>query len=349
MDLRNLLPNKTLFWKEWLNNQTVFAIFLGFVTFASSITLLNEILTYADLVKQGSNPDYYNSYTVYNLLSFSGSGGLFGFVAVLLTVASAALLMGHERDQNTFNLLLAMPYSRRDLIYNKFLLGWGYLLTIFIFNALVMTVLVKVCAEIPFPFDASAIWAWALRHIVVLSFTFAFTMFISSISGTTLGNGIIALIFLYFPFGFIALTALNLEYWTSEPAWRIIHASKEISFLLTVPTYIMDNSVLWYRSLPPIYGVLLLLTGVLYQLTQCLFARNHLENNGEVLMFAQLEGFFKFGGALCFALLSGPLVVNVFNPQATPFLVAVSGLAAGIAFWFLVNWVIKWRKVMDVK
>ncbi len=346
MGLSKFLPNKTLIWKEWLNNWAFFSIFLGLVTFATSVTLFNEITTYLDELERGIiTGDYFNSYAIYRILSFSDA--LLGFISVLLTIILAALMVGHERDHNTFNLLLAMPYSRRDLIYNKFVLGLGQVLTIFVFNALVMTVLVWAYSSIPFPFDATAIWAWALRSIVVLSFIFAFTMFISSISGTTLGNGILSLIFLFFPMGFPALIAVHLDYWTAQSAWNLIYDSKEIGFLLTVPTYIMDNIVLGHANLPLIYGVLVLLTGILYQLTKYLFARNRLENNGEVLMFEQLEGFFKLGVAVCFALLGGPLVINIFRMQATPSFVLISNVLMGVIFWFLVNWIIKWRKVAN--
>lgn len=345
MGLSKFLPNRTLLWKEWFNNWVFFSTFLVAITLASSIALLNEILTYLDLLERGINPEIYNSYTVANLLSFSDE--LFGFISVLFTIILAAVLMGHERDQNTFSLLLSMPYSRRDLIYNKFVLGWGQILTIFVLNALVMTVLVQVYSSIPFPFDVTVIWAWALRYIIVLSFVFAFTMFISSISGTTLGNGVLSLIFLFFPMGFLALIALNLDYWDLLSGLNIFYTSKEIGFLLTVPTYIMDNSVLWYRNPLPIYGVLLILTGILYQLTQYLFARNRLENNGEVLMFEQLEGFFKLGVAVCFALLGGPLVVHTFSRPTLPSFVSISYLLVGAIFWFLVGRIIKWRKVVD--
>jgi len=167
------------------------------------------------------------------------------------------------------------------------------------------------------------------------------------ISGTTLGNGILSLIFLFFPMGFPALIAVHLDYWTAQSAWNLIYDSKEIGFLLTVPTYIMDNIVLGHANLPLIYGVLVLLTGILYQLTKYLFARNRLENNGEVLMFEQLEGFFKLGVAVCFALLGGPLVINIFRMQATPSFVLISNVLMGVIFWFLVNWIIKWRKVAN--
>lgn len=348
MALNKFLPNRALVWKEWRSSRAFIGIFLGYVTFVSSIKFINEILDYLNLLRQGvfneTQGVTYLMHQTGDMLSFREPGYAFG--AILFTIALAAIMMGLERDQNTFNLLLSMPFSRREIIYNKFIVGLGQLLAVFGLNALIMTVIVWANPDIPFTFGAAEIWAWAWRNMLVLSFVFTFTMLISSLSGTTLGNMLLALIFLFFPFGIFALIAINAQYWikfiTPRFWYGVDQALMKAGMLLTVPGYIMDDTINQY-NLWLIYGLLIILAGGFYLLTQHLFARNPLENNGEVLMFEQLEGFFKTGVAVCFALLGGPLLMHLLDISHQAIAI-VSYFCVGGTFWILVNKLIKWRK-----
>ena len=330
MGLNKFLPNRTLIWKEWRSTLVSTAILGGFVTFASSFMLIEEILNY-----WGKNPPG-DPYVYFPL-----GGGVIGFVFVALTIMLAAGLMGQERDRNTFNLLLAMPYSRRDIIYNKFVFGLGQLIVVFGLNALVMTVLILANADIQFTFGPAEIWVWTWHNIVVLSFVFAFTMLISTVSGTALGNKLLSMIFLFFPAGILELININIQYWSELRG--LSEALLNWGMLLTVPLYIMVDEVMAHYNLPLVYGVLIMLVGGLYKLTQHLFARNQLENNGEVLVFEQLEGFFKLGVTVCFALLGGLILTTMLNLEQ-PAVAAMVYLLVGGVFWLLVSGLIKWRK-----
>jgi ABC-2 type transport system permease protein len=349
MGWNKLLPNKTLLWKESKNSWVMAAAFFGYITFGASFKLIKEILTYLDWQRINNHQmadTFYGMYDIARLLSFNEASA--GFGSVLITIMLAATMLGRERDLNSFNFLLAMPYSRREIIYNKFMYGWTQIAAIFGLNALIMTLLLWTVPGIEFPFHAADIWAWALRNILVLGFVFSFTMAISSISGTTFGNGLLAMIFLYFPLGLSLLIMFNLDYWNIMFR-HALFLNTDIVLLLTVPTYIMQDDVLLEQNLPLVYGVLLVLTGGLYQLTQYLFNKNHLEKNGEVLVFEQFEWFFKLGTALCFTLLGGPLAMRLFFPHsghtgAAPGVIIYLLLA--VSFWFAVHYLIKWRKTV---
>ncbi|MDI6711036.1 MAG: ABC transporter permease subunit [Thermoanaerobacterales bacterium] len=341
MSFTALWPNKTLLWKEWMNTSTITAFFVGFITYISSYTLFNEIMLFREMAARdiSASGGAYLHFTTADLVWFNRAFEALG--SVLFVIALAAVMVGQERDRKTFDLLLAMPYSRREVIYNKFLFGFGLLLAVFVLNALIMTVLIAVNPGIV-PFDPARVWEWALRNVLVLGFVFAFTMFISSMSGTTLGNGLLALIFLFFPVGITALIAFNMDAVFHLYTNELVNLLWEIGQRLTVPAYILGIGYYEDDNLMYVYGLVILATWVLYKLTQYLFARNQMENNGEVLMFGRMEGFFKLGVAVCFALLIGPMVMHRWNPGV--FTAIVVYLLVGGAFWLLVSGIINWRK-----
>lgn len=334
MSLTALWPNRTLLWKEWMNTSAITLFFAGFITYISSYRLFSEIMLFRDKFEPAGVKAYH--FATADLVWF---GRPFeAILSVLFVVALAAVMVGREREHRTFDLLLAMPYSRRDVIYNKFLFGFGLLAAVFVLNALIMTVLVAANADIV-PFGPAHVWEWASRNVLILGFVFAFTMFISSLSGTTLGNVLLALIFLFFPAGIAALFIANAEFLhltgnslALDPIW-------ETGLRLTVPVYILDY---WGDVLLYVYALVLPATLALYVLTQYLFARNQMENNGEVLMFGRIERFFKLGVAACFSLLIGPLLVYRWDPGIIA--TAVLYVLVGVAFWVLTGAIITWRR-----
>jgi len=362
MNLKRFCPNRTLLWKDWKNSWLLFALFFGFVTYSLPITLLNLITTYLAVLHRMPaeyhwqflptevQPGYF--LTVYTRL-MSGDPWV-GIVAVLFTVALAATAMGQERERETFGLLLAMPYSRQDILHSKAVTGLAQLLIIFVLNALLMSILVFVNPGIPLPFSLTDIWAWALHSFLVLTYIFCFTLVIAAISGTTLGNGILAIIFLFFPVGLLILIETNLNLWLApmdmNPAWlawwNLRNILSDIAIMLSVPLWLIDFRALnAFAGVNVLYGALAALSVGAYALSLFIFSRNPLENNGEILVFEQLEGFFKLGVAVCFALTCGPLFTSLLairHPE--PVALIISYLLAGGITWFLTGRLLEWRR-----
>lgn len=336
MNSVTLLPNKTLLWKECRNGWVFFSLLFVYITFVSSYTLLTELSRYKSALADGW---IYPIMVTGDLLAFHRPE--LGLFFTLLVVVMAAVMIGQERDQGTFGLLLAMPYSRREVLYHKFLLGLGLIVAAFGVNALVMSGLYWGHPGVPIPFEVADIWAWALRNMVVLAFVFAFTILISTLSGTSVGNGILSMIFLFFPIGMVGLIIANLELWHLGN-YVVITNLLQIGTLLTVPSYIIDGLVIESCPLSYVYAVLVLVTLGTYQLAQYLFARNPMEHNGEVLMFNGLEWFFKLGVAVCFALLVVPVTSYRSGLESTAG--GIYYLVAGGIFWGLVTWLINWRR-----
>lgn len=350
MRLTTLWPDKTLLWKEWKGIATLYALFFGMFTYVSSYTLWRDTQYYKQLMAEGIEFGPYG-------MAVLGFGSGKAFWVIVFVVALAAVLVGLERSQRTYDLLLAMPYTRGQILHNKFVLGTVLLAAVFVFNALVMTLVTAANPEMPYAFAAADIWAWAGRYVVAAVFTFSFTLLIGTLGGTGLGSGILALIFLGFPLGFVGLITINMDYWlhmyTGAQNWQdmqnmyvVMDRITEWGAWLTVPSYLFPGHPIdqWDANIPLVYGLVLAAALGSYLLAQYAFARNPMERNGEILMFGKLEGIFKAGVAVCFALLIGPVIISGWDLGVNVVAWSAVYLAVGVAFWFAATGVIKWRR-----
>lgn len=347
MSLSNLMPNRTLLWKEWKYTGGLYLTLLVVVSYFTSFQFI------MDLMRDIKYPAFMVGFEMSNLVGLYDPG--FSIITLLVVVGIAAFTLGGERDKNTFNLMLAMPFTRQQIINSKFVLGIGAITTSFAVNALFVSLLMRIFAEqvnrvnYGFGFTVGEVWMWALINIIVLAFIFTFTLFISTLSGTSLGNGILSIIFLAFPVGFAGLAIMNFDIWFPATIYNstFMDIGGKIVNQLTVPAYFMipldvypSNFIL---SQPLAYSLLVLAVGGLYGLTVWSFNKNPMERNGEVLIFSKLEGVFKLGVTVCFSLLGGIFISSMFYDYGRIFAL-VGYLLTGALTWWAVNRLINNRK-----
>jgi len=359
MPLNRYLPHKTLFWKDWKTSLPVFIPFVLFITFATTFYLQVTIIGGREFI--GPWPEF--AYFENRLLS---NEFWFGIGLFLLTVALAAVPLGQERERETLGLLLAMPYSRKEILYSKVMVGLMQILIALVLNALLMSLLAWANPGINYFFGMPEIWGWAGHSLLVLTFIFCFTVLIATVSGTTWGNYILALISLWFPAGFFMLLFMSFIIWIDFPVEQLddpipllrlsIDSLGHLAYLKTIPLWLIAfNDLITHQSaaaiggrlaVPYLYSLLAILSLGLYAMAQFLFARNPLEKDGEVLLFERLEGVFKLVVITCFTLLAGPMLAGLFarGDDIRLFLIP-SYLVAGGGTWYLVNRLLLWRRV----
>lgn len=360
MALNRYLPHKTLLWKDWKTSLPVFVPFFLVVTFATTFFLQTEIIGGREFIGPWPGFAYFEN-------RLHANDPWMGAAMFLLTVALAAMTLGQERERETLGLLLAMPYSRQDILFSKVVVGLMQILITLVLNALLMSLLVWANPGINYFFGLPEIWGWAGHSFLVLTFIFCFTVLIATVSGTTWGNYILALIFLWFPIGFFMLLFMNFSIWIDIPMEQFddpipllrlsIESLFSLAYLKTIPLWLIAfNDLIINQAaariggrlvLPYLYGLLAILSVGLYALAQFLFARNPLEKDGEILVFERLEGFFKLGVIICCTLLVGPMVaVGVFGRLGEEFKLFLIPcyLVAGVGTWHLVNRLLLWRR-----
>lgn len=346
MVLSKYLPGKTLLWKDlrviW-GTMTVFATYLTMITSVKLIYSINNVTSY---------PDRYQA-----TVTFPSTYGFSAAFFTLFTVLLASSLVGRERDHKTFNLILALPYSRHQILNSKYIVGFLFLPLVFAGNALIMTAALGITNGVEFSFTVADIWLWALRHILILWYVYTFSMVIATVSGNSTGNIVLSLIFLFFPLGFLYLSLLNIEFWGVYIDLSLFYVSAlenfytTIGLLLTAPLYILAP-VNHFRGgfNHTLFFVLLMLMMVgWYNLSHYLFKHNQMENNSEVLMFPKLEPVFKVGVTVCFAMVGAPFFAYYFNVSPRDGLTAMGitallYLAVGAGVWLATHKLIGWRK-----
>jgi len=361
MPLNRFWPHKTLLWKDWQISWPIFVPFFLFITYATTLSLMFAIANY--IAKGG--PDFSGRWPEFfgfanRLLS---AEPWVGIPLLLFTIALAAVSLGQERERETLGLLLAMPYSRQDILFSKVVMGLGQILLTLVVNALLMTLIIWANAGIFFPFGLPEIWGWAVHSFLVLGFIFCFTLLIAAVSGTTLGNGILALIFLWFPVGFFLLLYFSFYLW-ADFLWAdfpqgylslflLTDFLRNLAQLKTVPLWLLDFALIdniaagifgrfaaFY-----LYAALVFFSAGAYFLAQFLFSKNPLEKDGEVLIFERLEGIFKLGVVVCFTLLGGPMLTFLIaGGEIGTVILIPSYLIAGGGTWFLINRLLLWRR-----
>jgi len=124
---------------------------------------------------------------------------------------------------------------------------------------------------------------------------------------------------------------ITLPFYIKPESFYYGHGSGSVSFLFGNSS----SSVYTMRL-----TVILLVVSILMLLfAKVLFDRNKMERNGEILMFGNLETFFKTGVAVCTMLLIGPLISYMMDNNTFSLLVGyVAGASAG---WFIPHYIIQ--------
>ena len=344
MALKTLPIKKGLLWKEWKNHYLIIAAFSGVITMAHPINLLWGITRYKGVPADAE----YNFgmfpfvADVIDRLFMSPANGFIGFLSIIIIVTLASLLLGDERRQNTYEVLLSMPYTRQQIFFNKYLFGVSSIVLIYLINGLLLVAIAAANPGLLEYISYSMLIGWAIAQMVLLVTIFSFTFVFGAITGTAIANGILAGIFLIFPAGFALLIlqtlAVILNSWPR--ASQIMTPYMDLSEKLSLFLYMFDKYAVlknWY--------ILLGASLLMYFLALKLFENNPMEKNGELLMFSTLEPVLKIGVAVCFMLLIGSITAGGFDES--PLIQILCFLGGGIMGWIIVHYAVN-RKTTQV-
>ena len=297
MTLRTLLPlNRALLWKDWKNSMSMVFTYLGLIAVTHPVVMLQALNKASKYSEGGILPHISH---LIDRLHFRGDF-YFNVTMVMAVVLLGSLLVGEERKRNTYNLLLAMPFSRRQVLFNKYVVGVVSVVGVFLVNGLFLAAIVASSAELGGFFSFQAIFRWMFLQMVVMVAILSFTFVFASLTGTTAASMVLTAIFLVFPAGFVDLVALNLGL---RIGWNAFGApAREFSQHISLFLYSMDMNMT-LRAWPwlVIASVLMLLVALK------IFEVNPMEKNGEALVIEAVKPLFRIGIPLCFTLLFGGL------------------------------------------
>ena len=288
---------RTLLWKDWKNwVGLAFGYFL-LVTLTHPVALLQAI---KKAHKYDSESILPYVAPVIQRLQF---GSEFYFVAVMVmsVVLLGSLLVGEERKRNTYNLLLAMPFSRKQILLSKVVFGIGTIVASYLLNGLLLAAIVASNPELAQVLNANAISNWVAAQTIIMVTILSFTFVFATMTGTTAASSVLTAIFLIFPAGFVELVYMNFGYsmkWLrpGNPLAQVRTFSHDISLFL----YAMGREMTLVRW-PWLLGASVLMIALALRT----FEGNPMEKNGEVLIIESVKPLFRIGVPLCFILFIG--------------------------------------------
>lgn len=290
--------NRTLLWKDWKNSMAMILLYFGMIFQIYPLTLLRGLAKATEHKRQSAL-----AYIVYR---FGRPPSGLTLIVVMSVVLLGSLLLGEERKRSTYNLLLAMPFSRKQIFISKYILGVGSVIAVYLINGLLLAIILASNSELRTFLSAQRISSWVLSQMVIMVTILSFTFVFAAMTGTIAASTVLTGIFLIFPEGFVELIQINLgRIYGYFYVYDILSPYGHFSRAITLVSYAADNHLVLQR-----WPLLLGASALMAVLALKIFEANPMEKNGEVLVIETVKPLFRIGVPLCFMLLIGGLFAD---------------------------------------
>lgn len=277
----------------------------------------------------------------------------------LILMILAGQLIGSERLNQGQEMLLMLPFKRKDLFLSRWLFGVVNIIGITLFNLLlILTVyensILAVAPDLSFqPFVDFFIFM-----VISLVTVYTVALFMGLITGRFAAQFMLTTAFMVLPFALLLTT----EHFICDLSqWFICSANQEpLLFLRDLPINAMAHARFDYRiwvlmpdagifrlesyyfssDLPTFRSYLILVVYFVISmgLSWLLLDRNPNENNGKMVVYRKVEPVFLGVITICVALLGGDIVSEFFWNRSRELRIAfyyVGVITAGLICYFL--------------
>lgn len=304
----NRIINKALFYKEWINIRWITLltiVILLFFKVYGFISILNENERYMNHQGGLNNNVWFNN-GLYEMQAYY-------YVMIFVVILLAVTLFAGDKNSETQGFIASMPFTRKEIILNKWIIGVLSLLISFIISyilfSLFYVVNINVLNTALNPYSDIAKWFFmdTLQYVCI----FTFIVLAQAVMGNSVVSGIVGGLILIVPW-FITMVVQDLfmrdhnlsDYtynvfgnigdWSNIYSYNIAHRN----WLITDPAYFYNN-----------YGlkllVLFILTCLFLYLAYVSYKMRNLEYNLSLIVFKNLKPVFVWGFAICFGLFAG--------------------------------------------
>lgn len=325
-----------MLWKEWTQNRWYFLLaFLAISLESIVVPIINWIY------QPGDNANAW-SVGIKNILATGSSAT--ETTAMVATVLLAALMLAGERG-GTLNYLVTAPVSRRDIIISKFISGCLAVITIMCIISLFFIVGQEVR---PAQYTIAEVIDWGVITTAALLCLFSLALLVASFTRGTLISALITTVIMGFPWMLLSISRQVF----SQFCTFSMQLKTNLQFLETyifIPNYIsregrlISDGGLHFDRLKPDYPLeitfLLLVSGLCLWGAITLFEKNHLERQGEILLF----GSFKHIAILLMSLLYALLWAGEAAATAVLYLIYFPAMWLGLYLLiYAAVWLLGW-------
>lgn len=313
MQSKKLPFNKNLLQKDWKLVQWIFYSFLGLMIIAVPYFIGQQASSFLTEAQS----QYNNIYRLRTIFRIENQVVLMavGVVPVIL----ATLLVGEEKRKKTLEIMIAGPYTRFEIFFNKVFLGVFIITIPIIVSGLILMGMRFFSPLLLSLYTGVDIIAWIISYSIIGVSVFSFSILIGILMGSSLGQFICSYIFIFFPVAFYGLFLVSYnKFYTlingnHVPYDNAVNRAAEIFGQIT-PMFFFYQAINLSPEIQIFHSTLLLLISIsIIMVSHVLFDLSKMEKNSELLTFESTEGFFRFGILICSILLGGAIIGGIID------------------------------------
>lgn len=345
--------HKALWMRNWKQGKYVVLIF-----FFSTLYFLS--FEYYEAAEQQQylffHPESMGETTFYYYYSFYSSNS---FWLAIITIALACILIGWERHNQYVDLLMAMPFKKRDIFLSKWIFGTFFILISFLINWILMYFIYTSTIHFEYqsfgPFHRYFLYA-ITSYIAIYTVSLCIGTFtgsiisqsVFSITFCVMGMGIFSLL-LFFFMNHTNVLQENKNYAMHE---KIYELNKRIDISSSIMNFSIhynydpkaqsheENGKIIQRgpASHSYYSAKVMLVSIFYTISSLflgifLYTRSPNENNKKIFLFQKYQSLWIWGTTLYFAFIGGQ-ILNRFDLLFTYY---VGFFSVGIITYFILS------------
>ncbi|MBU3111480.1 ABC transporter permease subunit [Clostridium lacusfryxellense] len=312
----NKIVNKALFYKEWINVKWVTfltIIVLFYFKVQGVMSVLNQNKITMRLEGKVWTDRWFNNGLYKNNSYF--------FVMVFVVVILTIILFLGEKTSETQGFIASLPFTRKQILLNKWFVGVLCLLISFVVAFIVLSLVYVINFN---NLDAtlnpySDIVKWFLIDTLQYICIFTFMVLAQSFMGNSIVAGIVGAIILIVP-AFIATVVQDVIVRGSNVSGNIYIIYDKVYSWSLIYTYNLTDQkwvntepnsgkemyrTFYYTNYKLKLLILFILTCLFLYLAHVSYKKRNLEYNLRLIVFKNLEPVFSWGFAVCLGLFAG--------------------------------------------
>lgn len=310
--------NKALFYKEWINVRWITALTILILLYFKLFGVISELNMNKMFMKEQGR--------VWTNRWFNN--GLFindkyYVVMIFVVMILAIILFIGEKTSETQGFTVSMPFTRKEIILNKWLVGVFSIIISFVVTFIALSLFY---AANLYYIDTNLnpyldIVKWLFMDMTFYCSIFTFIMFVQTVMGNSIVSSIVGAIILLVPI-FVISIIREIVYQSTKVQYddHIMIVFNKLEAWLNPYNYnstqqqwynIEHNNnkdmyrTFYYNNYELKLLILIVLTGLFLYLAYAFYKKRDLEYNLRLLAFNNLESVFIFGFSICVGLLLG--------------------------------------------
>jgi ABC-type transport system involved in multi-copper enzyme maturation permease subunit len=327
----NKIINKALFYKEWINVRWVTLITIVMLIYFKVYGVVSELNQNETCLKQYGKvwTDRWFNNGIYIKSNYYV---IMGFIIIILAVI---LFMG-EKTSETQGFVASMPFTRKEILLNKWIVGVISILISFVVTYVLLSLLYVVnITRLDTSLNPySDIVRWFFMDTFQYMFIFTFIMLAQGVMGNSIVSGILGGIIIEVP---CAITAIVQQMFFNTSSIFLGKIQDWLNiYEYNVPSQMWFNTepnsgkdmyrTFYYDNFGLKLLIFLILTSLFLYLAYVSYKKRNLEYNLRIIAFKNLEPVFILGFAVCLGLLVGVILgsqsITTFGIYAASFAVA---------------------------